>query len=231
MNVSTSAVNPDKPLHAWLTVTGLLLFGVLLLWYFGIFSMILDADRTFLSILILVLFFAVTLYLGGAAARLGRLNRFVADRAWQGAGSGADRDIGWLSDHFSLCSEIKDGEGGFAEPLQGRLVEFIHSRHSLGWFAVDALIRLGLIGTVIGFILMLGAVYELKDEDISALQDLLGSMGTGMQVALYTTLTGICSSLILSIYCRILDYYADQLVGNISRLSVLGDQRLSGPTA
>jgi len=78
---------------------------------------------------------------------------------------------------------------------------------------------------VIGFILMLGAVYQLNDEDISVLQDLLGSMGAGMQVALYTTLTGISASLVLSIYCKALDRFADDLISNIIRL---GASTLSG---
>ena len=99
--------------------------------------------------------------------------------------------------------------------MHDRLIERIHRGHSLGWFTVDTLIRLGLIGTVIGFILMLGAVYQLRDEDVSVLQDLLGSMGVGMQVALYTTLAGISCSLAIALYCKVLDRQADYLISQI----------------
>ena len=80
--------------------------------------------------------------------------------------------------------------------------------------------RLGLIGTVIGFVLMLSTVYELKDNDIQALQNLLGTMGSGMQVALYTTLTGLGGALLVSLQCQWLDRCADGLVSRIIKLGM-----------
>lgn len=103
------------------------------------------------------------------------------------------------------------------EALHARLVERIHRGHHLGWFAADMLIRIGLIGTVIGFIMMLGTAYQLRQDDIAGLKDLLGTMGGGMQVALYTTLSGISGSLLLSLYCKVLDRFADDLVADIIR--------------
>jgi biopolymer transport protein ExbB/TolQ len=126
----------------------------------------------------------------------------------------------WLSEHFNLAGKISDEESVKGDALHARLVERVHRGHSLGWYIVDVLIRLGLIGTVIGFIMMLGAVYRLNDEDVTVLQDLLGSMGAGMQVALYTTLTGISASLVLSIYCKALDRFADDLISNVIKLTV-----------
>jgi len=57
-----------------------------------------------------------------------------------------------------------------SESLLSRLVERIHRGHTSGWFFSDVLMRLGLIGTVIGFVLMLSTVYQLKDNDVQALQ-------------------------------------------------------------
>lgn len=84
----------------------------------------------------------------------------------------------------------------------------------------DILMRLGLIGTVIGFMLMLSTVYQLKDNDIQALQQLLGTMGSGMQVALYTTLSGLGCALLVSIQCQWLDRCADSLVSKIIELGM-----------
>ena len=100
-----------------------------------------------------------------------------------------------------------------------RLVEQVHSGHGSGWFISDLLLRLGLIGTVIGFVMMLGSVYSLEGEGAYALKELLGEMGGGMQVALYTTLTGLGSAILLSIQCHWLDRCADRLVSRIIELS------------
>ena len=57
--------------------------------------------------------------------------------------------------------------------------------------AVDILLKLGLTGTVIGFILMLLPIGEIRDFDPQVLQQLLATMSGGMAVALYTTLQAL----------------------------------------
>lgn len=106
------------------------------------------------------------------------------------------------------------------EAMHAWLAEQVHKGHRLGWFISDGLIRLGLVGTVIGFIIMLGSVYSLEGDDVSVLQDLMSSMGGGMQVALYTTLTGISLSLVIGIYCKSLDSGADELVSRVIQHTV-----------
>ncbi|MEJ2321734.1 MAG: MotA/TolQ/ExbB proton channel family protein, partial [Gammaproteobacteria bacterium] len=105
------------------------------------------------------------------------------------------------------------------EPLLARLVEQVHANHGSGWFISDLLLRLGLIGTVIGFVMMLGSVYDLEGDGTWALKQLLGEMGGGMQVALYTTQTGLGSAMLLSIQCHWLDRCADRLVSRIIELA------------
>ena len=59
---------------------------------------------------------------------------------------------------------------------------------------------LGLIGTVTGFILMLGTAFtELDVTNIASVQNALIKMSLGMSTALYTTLVGLISSLIIKI--------------------------------
>ncbi len=207
--------DPFLPFYAWLLVTGLVLFGAGLLWRFGFFHIVVEADRTWLSVVIMVLFAMVVAWLGRAAWHLSGLRRAVATLP---EGSG-DRQItpGLVGEY--LAQMRADPGTGLGEALHARLVERVHRGHHLGWFVADMLIRLGLIGTVIGFIMMLGTVYQLKEEDISGFKALLGTMGAGMQVALYTTLSGISASLLLSVYCKILDRYADSLVADVIGLA------------
>ena len=67
-----------------------------------------------------------------------------------------------------------------------------------GWFVVDLLLKLGLVGTVIGFIIMLSAITEIENFDFTLMNILLQNMSDGMKVALYTTLTGLVTSILLS---------------------------------
>jgi hypothetical protein len=200
------------PLYGWLLLFGLLLFGTFLLWHYELLQQLREHDQTRLSIIILVLFALTTLYLGWCALRLSRENS-LAEQAEPDTG-------GWAADHLRLVKQLQESGGDLAqEPLLARLVEQVHSGHGSGWFISDLLLRLGLIGTVIGFVMMLGSVYSLEGEGAYALKQLLGEMGGGMQVALYTTLTGLGSAILLSIQCHWLDRCADRLVSRIIELS------------
>lgn len=66
-----------------------------------------------------------------------------------------------------------------------------------GWFAADSVLKIGLLGTIIGFILMLSPIASLASYDAASLQTALGQMSGGMAVALYTTLTGLIVNIVL----------------------------------
>lgn len=73
-----------------------------------------------------------------------------------------------------------------------------------GWFGADSVLKLGLLGTIIGFILMLAPISKLSGYDAASLQAALGEMSAGMVVALYTTLTGLVANLLLRLQFQIL---------------------------
>lgn len=92
----------------------------------------------------------------------------------------------------------------------------LSNKHSLGYLAVDVLLKLGLTGTVIGFILMLLPIGEIKDFDPEILQKLLSTMSGGMAVALYTTLTGLVTSMILKFQYFVLDSSLSQTINHLN---------------
>ena len=94
------------------------------------------------------------------------------------------------------------------------------NRHALGHFLSDVLLKLGLVGTVIGFILMLLPVGQMASFDPKLMQQLLASMSTGMSVALYTTLAGLITSTLLKAQYYLLDA---SLAEFMNRLIVLVD--------
>ena len=73
-----------------------------------------------------------------------------------------------------------------------------------GWFAADLCLKIGLLGTIVGFILMLSPIRDLTAFDPSNLQNALRSMSGGMAVALYTTLAGLACHLLLRVQYQLL---------------------------
>jgi hypothetical protein len=105
---------------------------------------------------------------------------------------------------------------GFSKLKPGNIEGFCDDQlnhHALGHFVSELLLKLGLMGTVIGFILMLMPIAEIQTFDPSTLQQLLSSMSGGMAVALYTTLTGLITSTLVKYQY----YLADSAVIRITQ--------------
>lgn len=74
------------------------------------------------------------------------------------------------------------------------------SVENVGWFLAESMLVLGMIGTVAGFIIMLGNSFaELDVSDTETVKTVLSSMALGMSTALYTTLVGLCCNLALKV--------------------------------
>jgi len=74
--------------------------------------------------------------------------------------------------------------------------EHYYNVRRVSWFIAESMMALGMIGTVTGFILMLGSSFESIDvSNTDSLKDTLTAMAIGMSTALYTTVTGLICSL------------------------------------
>jgi hypothetical protein len=90
------------------------------------------------------------------------------------------------------------------DELAEQKIKQINEAVEAGWFASDLCLTIGMIGTVIGFIMMLTGFGAVDANDASSIQNLMTSMSSGMATALYTTLAGlICSSLLKIQYFNI----------------------------
>ena len=112
-----------------------------------------------------------------------------------------------------------NGSSTTGPPEKSSLIQMLDNRIKapvrLGWLLSDLLIKLGLLGTVIGFILMLGAISGGGSVDISNIDTLLTDMGSGMRVALFTTLAGLTTGTLLGFQYFIVERSADVLMENI----------------
>ena len=85
------------------------------------------------------------------------------------------------------------------------LADALRGPNQLGSFASDALMKLGLLGTIIGFILMLAPIAGLDSADRASVKSSMGLMSDGMAVAMYTTLSGLIGSVLLQAQYYLLD--------------------------
>ena len=90
----------------------------------------------------------------------------------------------------------------------------------VGWFVSDLCLGLGLLGTIIGFIMALGSFDMIDVGDTSSIQAVIKRLGSSLGIALYTTLTGLIASILLKIQY----YYLDHTIENMSLK--LSDSRL-----
>ena len=75
-----------------------------------------------------------------------------------------------------------------------------NQKSDVGWFISESCLALGMIGTVTGFLIMLGTAFANVDvTNATTLQQALSDMATGMSTALWTTLVGLVCSLIIKV--------------------------------
>lgn len=68
------------------------------------------------------------------------------------------------------------------------------------WFIAESCMTIGMVGTVIGFMLMLGSSFaEIDPGNIDSMRQVIIDMAAGMSTALLTTLTGLIASLFLKV--------------------------------
>ena len=172
---------------------GVIIFFTYLIYDLGLLSLIIASDQSKISLIILALYYLATAH-------------------WYYLSFSLDKEIEGLNfeDASSsvLLSKLKYFDGNDQQKSTNYLAileDELANRHALGYMIVDILLKLGLTGTVIGFILMLLPIGEIKDFDPQIIQQLLSKMSGGMAVALYTTLTGLVTSTLLKLQYFLLD--------------------------
>ena len=201
-----------------LVILGLIGFGFYLAADRGLIRIALDADRSYISAVILAVYALASAHwlhiartLGSERAHFRDLEQRLEDSQLDDSREGR---IGEFLDN------LRARESSDSSALVGAFGDALINRHAFGHFVSDVLIKLGLLGTIVGFILMLLPVSEIDEFEPALMQQLLAAMSEGMAVALYTTLAGLVTSTLLKLQYHILDASAADLT---TRLSVMAD--------
>jgi hypothetical protein len=210
--------SPERgPLLLWMIFTGLCVFAVVLLWRYGLIHLMVASDRTYISSLIAVFYLITSCHClwrtraiareGEAARRSGEILSAPDGTRALDAGAGL-LPAGLVSDHIrSLVTKASAQAGGRIDQtlLLRSLADQLRGSNGFGAFASDTLMKLGLLGTIIGFIIMLAPIATLDAADKAAMKSSMGLMSDGMAVAMYTTLAGLVGSILVRIQYYMLD--------------------------
>ncbi len=229
-------------LLSWLILIGLITFGLYLAWDQGILNLLYGSDKSKISYLIS---FIYLLIIGHGAIRvwyvskqLNYSSQIVNDIKHHSSEKifVHDEQVKFSNNQFlpnSITTEfIHDlvtrnnnqiNKTNSENASETDLIDVYESRlkspDEIGWFASDAMIKLGLLGTIIGFILMLSSVVNVTEFDVTTMQKILANMSSGMGTALYTTMAGLICSLLATAQYHMIERHIDELMNSIKHIS------------
>lgn len=234
---------PFLVFHQWLLIAaGILVAGFVALTS-GALAFVVTNDSTFISVGVLALFLVTTGYCGARARRLAReliaAQRMLAGPADDGVATPAidhdTRDTWFDAYRQAVLADGTpvsggDGAGGGRAggvpdrpALLGALQERLRGAHEVGWFITESLTKLGLLGTVLGFLIMMSALVGSSALEISAMQAILRDMAAGMGIKIIATIVGLLCNIVLALQWLLLDRCADKILAAAALLAPAPD--------
>jgi hypothetical protein len=207
----------SKDSHRHLLVYRFALFNIVASMFLGVayvhgfVDMVLAADRTQISVAIFAVFLSGLGICGVLVAGVSRelnLTRSFDPNAPSHAATYLEKLNGCADADRSVIA------GAMRLRLSHRISVVRHIANSL--------VLLGLIGTVVGFIIALSGVDPQKAADVASISPMVSTLIRGMSTALYTTLVGGVLNLWLTVNYQLL---ATGTVKLITAMHELGAQR------
>ena len=163
-------------LFRWLLVNVVGFFLLSVAYMYGWIDMVLVADQTFISVLIFGAFMWGLLISG--------IRTFKTSRELSYAKTGSDKSK-WKKVMDNLYDE-KVSPAQIIEALRTKMI----ARISIVKWLANSLVMMGLIGTVVGFIIALSGVDPAFASDITLIGKMVATLISGLGTAMYTTLVG-----------------------------------------
>ena len=173
-------------------------------WSQGYVAMALNADKTYLSVIIFCVFLVGLVI---ATLKIWQTNRELdAINSPQGLKSKAISH---------LVTSITDSNAETRANLSATMRLQVSHRISVVRHLANTLVLLGLIGTVLGFIIALSGVDPETVGDVNSIAPMVSTLINGMSTALYTTLIGAVLNVWLMANYQILTGGTVTLIGTL----------------
>ena len=213
----------DALLMQWCAFAGLLLFVVVLLGRHNVWIILKDADPTGITMLILAVFAGGTLWCGRRCYVLGLERAALTEWITQFTQFNMVRPVPPLpvagaschaADYLNAVSRKRTSDDRENAQLTDVFAERLHGPSEPAWWVNGILIKLGLLGKVIGFSILALQISQIESFDPSQTQNLLKSLTGGLGVALLTTAVGLVSNIVLGFQLVRLDRCADGILAD-----------------
>ena len=174
----------------------------------GYIAKAIDADITNVILLILVLFLLGLIISGIRTFWISKQLNYATEKS---------KELNSITNHY--LQNIKNLDASARSNLASSLRIKLANKINLVKFIANTLVILGLIGTVIGFIIALSGVDGNVSSDPEEISKMITTLIQGMSVALYTTLAGSICSVWLNICYHILSSGANKLLAKIIEIA------------
>ncbi|MGZ9809328.1 MotA/TolQ/ExbB proton channel family protein [Pseudoroseicyclus sp. H15] len=213
----------------WVILVALICLGAAVLWDYGFLSYMFAVDQSRIAALIIIVFAGYSIYCLATIVRLGGEYRELLNVEERLAGPGAAGTAralaprpgaplvtSFLADVALKYGRDPDGDRGI---LATSFAASLRKPARAGLYASDLLYKLGMLGTVIGFVIMLGSMDDLTSFEVDNLRDALTQMTGGMAIALLTTIAGLVCGILLRVQFNIADSLASRIQARAVRAS------------
>ena len=207
----------------WVLLVALITVGAVVSYDYGLLTYLYTADRSKITVLITVLYLAFSAHCLWILVELAREYRralqvkadlSTAPRLPKLKNGGRLVDS-YIADVIRSREHPSEVEGN-AHLLMMSLGAAFRRRTKIGSYGADLLYKLGMLGTMVGFVMMLNSMGDLSSFDVDTLRGALQKMIAGMAVSLLTTIAGLIGGILLRLEYNI----ADALVTDISQTTV-----------
>ena len=207
----------------WVLLMALIAVAAVVSYDYGLLNYLFGADKSKITVLIAVLYVAFSGHCLWILVELAREYRralqIKAILATSAKISDLPRGNGlvdrFVADVIGSREHPSEVEGN-AHLLMMSLGASFRRRTKIGTYGTDLLYKLGMLGTMVGFVLMLNSMGDLSSFDVDTLRGALQKMIAGMAVSLLTTIAGLIGGILLRLEYNI----ADALVTDISQTVV-----------
>ncbi len=213
----------------WLLLAGIITIAIYIAWDLDVLGVIFRTDVTYISAVIVVVFIGASIHCAYSSWFLSHQENYFSEQylTVKQPKKCTEKNHLKCSPVYNYLIAIKSKPSLQDSTLLSEvLVESLRGSHQVGWFMSNMIIKLGLLGTVVGFVIMLSSVSGLDALDTDDIKQLMQQMTQGMGIAMNTTMVGLVASLLLGIQYLVLDRSADRLVSNIISFSQQLDNEL-----
>lgn len=208
----------DRLFLQWLCFVGLLIFASFLMWRANIWGVLVAADPTGITLMIIAVFAGSTLWVGMRAWSLmserQSLDAWTLAAITYGPSTLPDKGDTAVHAYFSALLDKSRRHDYDNAQLTEVLAERLHGPSESAWWVNGIQIKLGLLGKVIGFSILAIEISQIQNFDASQSQTLLKTLTGGLGIALLTTAVGLVANMLLGVQLVRLDRCGDGILAD-----------------